>query len=54
MKVNVKQWVDKQYPESWTGKIASRTRDRSIRGKVDKSPGKNFHQRVLIKLTHLP
>ena len=53
IKVN-KQWVDNDYPESWTDRIATRTVDRNIKGKVTKRPGKDLHQRDFDKTDTKP
>ena len=54
MKVNRKQWVDNQYPQSWTAQIVFRTLDRLNKGKLNKRPGKGLTQGVLIILAHHP
>ena len=42
-----KQWTDNQYPDSWTDKIYSRALDRIIKGKANKSPGEDLHQKSI-------
>ena len=54
MKVIRKEWVDNHYPKFLTYKTFPRTFHRLIKRKVNKSPGMDLDQGVLIIKTHHP